>query len=270
MTTARICAWCRRPLLEQTHPAARFCGKKCRQTAWRLRQQLATERGPSEGALHFSYADPPYVGLSRKYYGDESTFAGEVDHPALIRRLEQQRTDGALAGWALSCSVKSLRFLLPLCPDETRTCAWVKPHGAAPATRGPHNCWEALLVVPGRRRQPGVPDYLSAYPARGGGELMGRKPVAFCAWLFDLLGMLPGDSLDDLFPGTGVVGDAWREAGREVSFGADADVSLAPGEDGTVAGRRRGHVTRAVSDTSRAPGSDLTNCREVGPNSDRA
>ncbi len=40
---------------------------------------------------------------------------------------------------------------------------------------------------------------------------MGRKPVAFCAWLFDLLGMVPGDELVDLFPGTGAVTRAWRE-----------------------------------------------------------
>jgi len=48
-------------------------------------------------------------------------------------------------------------------------------------------------------------------PARFGGELPGRKPIAFCAWLFDCLGMVPGDTLDDLFPGTGIVARAWGE-----------------------------------------------------------
>lgn len=40
---------------------------------------------------------------------------------------------------------------------------------------------------------------------------MGRKPTTFVAWMFDALGALPGlDELDDLFPGTGVVGQCWR------------------------------------------------------------
>jgi hypothetical protein len=36
------------------------------------------------------------------------------------------------------------------------------------------------------------------------------RPVAFCWWLFDLLGALPGDELVDLFPGSGGIGRAWR------------------------------------------------------------
>lgn len=155
--------------------------------------------------MRMCYADPPYVGLSRKYYADEPTFAGEVDHPALIASLAAAGYDG----WALSCSVKSLRALLPLCPPEIRVASWTKPHGVSPASYGIHNAWEAVLVMPGRSRRPGVRDHLSALPARGGGELPGRKPIAFCAWLFDMLGLEPGDELVDYFPGSGVVGRAW-------------------------------------------------------------
>lgn len=50
---------------------------------------------------------------------------------------------------------------------------------------------------------------LRALPARGGGSLPGRKPLAFAAWLFECLGMRPGDELVDLYPGTGVIGRAW-------------------------------------------------------------
>ena len=39
--------------------------------------------------------------------------------------------------------------------------------------------------------------------------LTGAKPEGFCFWLFDLLGMQPGDVLEDLFPGTGGVSRAW-------------------------------------------------------------
>lgn len=36
--------------------------------------------------------------------------------------------------------------------------------------------------------------------------LTGAKPEAFCRWVLDLLNFQPGDTLDDLFPGTGVMG----------------------------------------------------------------
>ena len=38
---------------------------------------------------------------------------------------------------------------------------------------------------------------------------MGRKPIAFASFLFRALGMLPGDELVDLFPGTGIITRAW-------------------------------------------------------------
>lgn len=224
------CDWCREV---EVSIRARFCGRKCRQSAFRLRRRIGraeavevdlvpTTPGGSEfklpssidrwttqpKPLRFAYADPPYPGMARRFYGDRPEFKGEVDHVALLASL----TAGAYAGWALSTSAKALRDLLPLCPPEARVCAWVKPHGAAPATFGLHNVWEPVIVVQGRRLRPGRRDALWAHAARGGGELPGRKPIAFCAWLFDALGMLPGDSLDDLFPGTGIVSRSWAEA----------------------------------------------------------
>lgn len=199
----RRCAWCR---AELSPTQLRFCHKRCRQTAFRLRrrEQLVTA---SDRPMRFAYADPPYPGTARKYYGNEPTYAGEVDHVALVASL----TTSGYDGWALSTSAKALRDVLPLCPPAARVCAWTKPHGASPLTYGIHNCWEPVIVVAGRHRRPGIRDHLSALPARGGGILPGRKPIAFCAWLFALLGAAPGDTLVDLFPGTGVVGVAWRE-----------------------------------------------------------
>lgn len=205
----RACRWCEGPI-PSPNPRAEFCKKRCRQAAFRLRQRSdpASAFGAPAGA-RFAYADPPYPGFARKLYGHP-----ETDHAALIARLE---ADGYL-GWALSTSMQALRDLLPLCPPrKTRVCAWVKPIGASGLTRGLHNCWEPLIVVGGRRKQPGVRDWLRAMPARGGGDLVGRKPLAFCAWLFDCLGMVPGDELVDLFPGTGVVGRSWRELGGTVA-----------------------------------------------------
>jgi len=42
------------------------------------------------------------------------------------------------------------------------------------------------------------------------GRVIGTKPAAFCRWMFDLVGATPGDTLDDLFPGSGIVGRAWE------------------------------------------------------------
>lgn len=168
--------------------------------------------------MRMAYADPPYPGLSSKYYRDEPTFAGEVDHAALIASLTAANYDG----WALSTSSRSLRDVLPLCPAGARVCAWVKPIGVPAATRGIHSTWEPLIVVGGRQLPPGRRDWLSAQPARFGGTLPGRKPSAFCAWLFDLLGLQPGDTLDDLFPGTGVVSRAWASLTPTAAPGGDA------------------------------------------------
>jgi hypothetical protein len=196
---ATRCGWCRSEL-----PATRlrFCSTRCRQSAWRLRSRvsfLEERRAP----LRMAYADPPYPGLSWKYYRD-----AEVDHAALIASLLPYE------GWALSTSSKSLRDVLPLCPAGARVCAWVKPIGVPPATYGLHSVWEPLIVVGGRQLPPGRPDWLRAMPARNEGTLPGRKPLAFCAWLFACLGLAPGDTFDDLFPGTGIVSRAWAEVCR--------------------------------------------------------
>lgn len=204
--SGRHCAWCRSLLEVAAAADTRFCGRKCRQSAFRLRRRRQTEDMASR-PMRFAYADPPYPGLARKYYQNEASYGGEVDHRALVASLAA----GGYDGWALSTSAKALRDVLPLCPEGARVCSWVKPIGASTRTFGLHSCWEPLIVVRGRPLRPGVRDWLSAQPARGGGELPGRKPIAFCAWLFDCLGMLGGDTLVDLFPGTGVVTRAWAE-----------------------------------------------------------
>ncbi len=234
------CAWCRSEQL-RAHGAI-YCSRKCRQSAFRLRRRVAQDLGDADPG-RFAYADPPYPGLAKRYYQGEPSFAGEVNHAELVASLESQN----YTGWALSTSARALRDVLPLCPAGARVCAWVKPIGAAPATFGLHNTWEPLIVVGGRQRRPGKRDWLSAQPARHGGSLPGRKPIAFAAWLFQCLGMVSGDLLDDIFPGTGVIGRAWdllssaAGAGRRPSLLQHDDTSAAvsrpdPGDSAAVAG----------------------------------
>lgn len=204
----RLCAWCK---VNPVKGRQIFCHQSCRQTAFRLRQRGDPMIAAAMGDQVFGYADPPYVKLSRKFYGSRANYAGEVDHPALIAQMMREVRRGKWAGWSLSCSTKSLRYLLPLCPESTRVCTWTKPIGVPGTTYGIHSASEQVLVFGGRKRRPGVRDWISAQPARGGGDLPGRKPIAFCRWLFDLMGMLPGDDIVDLFPGSGVVGRSWEE-----------------------------------------------------------
>lgn len=203
---ARRCAWCRLEL-RTARKDALTCSRKCRQALHRVRRAgLELERAAH--SMRVAYADPPYPGRAWRFYRNE-----EVDHAALIRELE------GFDGWALSTAADALRELLPLCPPTVRVCAWVKPIGAAPRTRGIHNCWEPLLVKPARALRPGRRDWLEAQPARGNGELPGRKPLAFCLWLFQVLGLAAGDSLTELFPGTAIVSRVWA--------------SLTPAHDGS-------------------------------------
>jgi len=45
-----------------------------------------------------AYADPPFPGMARKYYQHEPTYAGEVDHRALLAELV------TFDGWAATCA----------------------------------------------------------------------------------------------------------------------------------------------------------------------
>lgn len=200
---SRRCRWCRGPIPPTLRPDSQFCSKACRQAAWRARRvELCEHAGQS---LVIAYADPPYPGTARRYYADQPNYRGEVDHARLLSLLEH------FDGWALSTSQRALRWLLPLCPEDVRTSPWCKPIGVSRRTRGPHNAFEVVIYRPARLVAPGVRDWLLAKPARHGGDLPGRKPIAFVRWVFSLLGMAPGDALVDLFPGSGIVSRAWAQ-----------------------------------------------------------
>ncbi len=173
--------------------------------------------------LRMAYADPPYPGCAG-IYRDHPDFAGEVDHAALIDRLEREFADG----WALSTSASALPFVLSLCPQidkaaEFRVCSWVRSVVPRPPQRVTWS-WEPVLVRTPHWRQRYEGDFVrdtltSAGQPSGflGGSITGQKPVAFCHWLFGLLGLSPEDEFVDIFPGSGAVTkawDAWRSQTR--------------------------------------------------------
>jgi hypothetical protein len=157
--------------------------------------------------MKIAYADPPYIGQARKHYGKYG--GSEVNHRYLVEQLVSDYPDG----WALSLSSPTLKQVLAHCPDDVRVAAWVKPFCAFKVGVNPAYAWEPVIWRGGRlkrdRSEPTVRDWVAAGITLRRG-MPGAKPDAFCFWLFDLLGLQPGDTLDDLYPGSRAVSRAWK------------------------------------------------------------
>lgn len=166
--------------------------------------------------MRLAYADPPYLGCCKLYdhHHPDGLCWDDLDtYRALLGRLGAEYPDG----WALSCHTPSLRHLLPLCPEDVRVAAWVKPFHAYKKGVRPAYAWEPILYRGGRNANHPPPekggkattpkDFLAANIMLKKG-LTGAKPPTVCAWVLDLLGHIPGlDTMDDLYPGTGVMGE---------------------------------------------------------------
>jgi hypothetical protein len=162
--------------------------------------------------MKFAYADPPYLGCGRlyvKHHADATDWDNIGEHRRLIQRLSDEYVDG----WALSASSTSLRAILPLCPDDVRVGAWTKPFAIFKPNVGVAYAWEPVIFRGGRkvtREEATRRDWLAENITLKKG-LTGAKPARFCEWVFSLLNAKRDDTLDDLFPGTGIVGDVWRD-----------------------------------------------------------
>lgn len=156
----------------------------------------------------FAYADPPYPAQAKRWYGNQDSYGGEVDHVELIARLVAGYPDG----WALSSSAAALRIVLALCPAEVRVAVWYRPNSEPPGNRGRwHWSWEPVIVAGGRQKwrdAPTVRDVLNAPGFSSEAAIPGQKPPAFCHWIRNLLGAIEGDTIDDLYPGSGIVSRA--------------------------------------------------------------
>lgn len=219
------CGWCGGPIPAGARRDSIYCGVGCRQAAHRAkvrRAQLEATARP----LRLAYADPPYVGMARRYYGDHPDYRGEVDHAALLRELD------GFDGWALSCSGPSVPQLAALAVADGRPVRLAVWHRRRP----PHpnarilSSWEGVLYVPARDIVPGsspTPDILLGVdaPTRRTlpGRVTGMKPPRFLEWLFTLLGAMPGDELVDMFPGSGMVSRGWAQWADEASRLETAD-----------------------------------------------
>lgn len=163
--------------------------------------------------MKLAFADPPYLGCCQ-LYGHEHNDGGPMPwdgrcwnsvmtHNFLLRWLDRE-----CDGWAYCMSSPSLQTILPIA-HPTRVAAWVKPFASyKPDVRLAYS-WEPVLFKEARStRADGGPlsrDHLSQRISLKKG-LTGAKPPEFCAWVLDLMGYVEGDTVDDLFPGTGIMG----------------------------------------------------------------
>ena len=157
--------------------------------------------------MKFAYADPPYLGQGTRLYGDQPHDVAVYDkiegHQRLIEQLILEFSDG----WALSASSPSLQHLLPLCPEDCRVLAWVKPFASFKPNVGIAYAWEPVIFRGGRkhtREQPTIRDWLACNITLQRG-FIGAKPTAFSHWILDVLNVQEGDEVVDLFPGSGGV-----------------------------------------------------------------
>lgn len=112
-------------------------------------------------------------------------------------------------GWAIATTPDGIEHYRPL-PIPCRIGAWIKPNGM-PGGHRLRSTWEPVIfyVPEGRRSRTtgSVPDHVVAAPPASG--FAGAKPAAWTHWVLAALGYDPDiDTVDDLFPGSGAVGQA--------------------------------------------------------------
>lgn len=178
--------------------------------------------------MHLAIADPPYppfIGAggrknrASRWYG--SGQRSQKDHPADFHPDAHLWDDPAhhralleslmmvYDGWAIATSPDGIHAYDPL-PAACRTLVWVRPN-ANPGSHHILTTWEAVILYPpaGRRSNRNgagvVRDVLTCNVPRGG--FSGTKPPEWTAWVLKAMSYRPGDTVVDLFGGSGAVTD---------------------------------------------------------------
>lgn len=160
--------------------------------------------------MRAAYADPPYLGYGKAYYGDHPG-AGDFDQPDTHKRLIERLSD-EFDAWALSMGSNTLRLMLPWCPEDVRVASWVKPFASFKPNVTNAYTWEPVLFRfhrPRTRQQPTWRDHIAESITLKRG-FTGAKPEKVCFWIFEGLNLQDGDEFTDLFPGSGAVTAAYE------------------------------------------------------------
>lgn len=103
--------------------------------------------------------------------------------------------------------------------------AWVKPFVIFKKGSRVSYAWEPVIWRGGRKKTEStdfIPDYVSVPiimknndMRADGAATKGSKPEMYCFWVFAMLGLEEGDTLVDLFPGSGAVTRAFERWCRQ-------------------------------------------------------
>ena len=167
-------------------------------------------------AKRFAYADPPYLGCGERLYQRPEWDSVET-HQSLVAHLEAQYPDG----WAMSLSSTTLHAILPLCPADVRVSAWCKSFASFKPNVNPAYAWEPVIWRGGRTKRSRTEDTVRDYhvePITLRRGVAGAKPPGFALWIVNLLGadVRQGDTVTDLFHGSGAMLGVWRPAQGDV------------------------------------------------------
>jgi hypothetical protein len=149
--------------------------------------------------MKYAYADPPYPGMAN-YYPEKT----EVDHADLLRQLNE------FDGWALSTASSTLQYVLTLCPEDVRIGSWTKTFCSFKPSQRVFYAWEPVIFYGARGKEgkeKGVRDWIACRMTFKKG-IMGVKPLKFCSWILEVLGVKPEDEFTDIFPGTEIMSRA--------------------------------------------------------------
>ena len=172
--------------------------------------------------MKFAYADPPYPGLAARHYRHHPDFGGEVDHVELVDKILENYD-----GFVLHTGTPTLHLVLDivqragLTSADYRILSWVKPFCSWKPGAQLQYAWEPVIVKPLRQPANSVRDWLDENMAMRKGT-KGAKPRNVCWWLFDALGATSSDEMDDLFPGSGAVTEAWELWTDNETYAADS------------------------------------------------
>ncbi len=162
--------------------------------------------------MKIAYADPPYIGCAG-LYKDHPDYAGEVNYAELLYRLETEYD-----GFILHASSPTIGTILSLLKtvgcEKYRVMAWVKPFAAFKRNVSVAYAWEPVIIKAARkpvvRQRIVMRDWIAESITLKKG-LTGAKPVKVVRWALEMVGADPLDTLDDLYPGTGIVEATWKD-----------------------------------------------------------
>lgn len=171
--------------------------------------------------MRIAYADSPYLGccgLYGHFHPDGLCWDEPETHRLLFERLNRDFPDGwAWSGKSNPRELAQMTTWAEADGKQARLAAWVKPFHVYKPNVNPSYGWEPVLFKGGRPRsrdEPTVADFLVCNVTLGRG-LTGAKPPEFGRWIIDLMGLRQDDELVDLYPGTGAIGQAWRDFRRQ-------------------------------------------------------